>query len=74
MKYEDGVLCKIEYPFETHFTLESREIAFAINNGIDKSSLAQSTVESLSCSVQNFKRLGDWNNCYGRTRFREIWV
>ena len=35
MIYEHGVLCKIEYPFETHFTLESREIAFAINNSLD---------------------------------------
>ena len=71
--------CSIGHPPETHLKLKSREISPSMSTTsicLVRSfwNFAQSTAVILPCSVQNFKRLDNWNEHYWRTRFREIWL
>ena len=54
-----GALCNIGHPSETHFKLKSREVSFAHNPARGCSIVfAQSTSVIPSCSLQNFKTVG----------------
>ena len=72
---EPGVLFNIRYPSKIHFKLKSREISFAHNTCLS----CFSTLLKLCTGHGNdiavpIGLLYYWNGCYGRTRFREIWV
>ena len=75
-----GGLCNVGYPSETHLKPKSGEISFPHNLLISYPIVLKFCIEydsdavGLCAKCQNDWTTDNGNGCYGRTRFREIWV